>query len=154
MLSGTSAHPEQSPLPARTGFEFIVEDIVTHDQLDTNARFADRSAPIVLVGADGGSETPTLTTVTIYATVRLQSAPGNSQSASGRNNMKIFVTAVWLGIAGMMGIESACALSTTTTTTAKPKPAPAPMIGGGVPAVLLIGGVLLGTKLLKRQRLL
>ena len=68
--------------------------------------------------------------------------------------MKIFVTAVWLGIAGMMGIESACALSTTTTTTAKPKPAPAPMIGGGVPAVLLIGGVLLGTKLLKRQRLL
>ena len=32
------------------------------------------------------------------------------------------------------------------------KPAPAPLIGLGVPVALAVGGVLLGTKLLKRKR--
>jgi hypothetical protein len=32
------------------------------------------------------------------------------------------------------------------------RPAPAPLIGSGIPAVLVVGGVLLGAKVLTRRR--
>ena len=68
--------------------------------------------------------------------------------------MRTLTVAVWLGLAAMIGVQGASAQTLSTTTTLlKMKPAPAPMFGGGVPAVLLIGGVLLGAKILRRRRL-
>ena len=59
--------------------------------------------------------------------------------------MKVVVTAVWLGIAGMICVQSAAAQTSVTTvaTAAKKRPAPAPMIGSGLPGVLIVVGALL-----------
>ena len=62
--------------------------------------------------------------------------------------MKVLVTAIWLGIAGMVCVQSATAQTSITTvaTAAKKKPAPTPMIGSGLPGVLIVVGALLSAK--------
>ncbi len=59
--------------------------------------------------------------------------------------MKVLVTALWLGIAGMICVQSATAQTSiaTVAAAAKKNPAPAPMIGSGLPGVLIVGGALL-----------
>lgn len=68
--------------------------------------------------------------------------------------MRNLTTAIWLCIGAMASIESANAQSATTSV--RPctacRAAPAPSIGTGVPAVLVIGGVLIGANLLMRRR--
>ena len=69
--------------------------------------------------------------------------------------MRNLTIAMWLCIGAMTSIESANAQTATTSTVlpcATCRAAPAPSIGVGVPAVLVIGGVLIGANLLMRRR--
>jgi hypothetical protein len=68
--------------------------------------------------------------------------------------MKLLTVVIWICL------SAATAAQATTTTPVLPcatatcglKAAPAPLIGTGIPAVLVVGGVLLGAKLLARRR--
>ena len=64
--------------------------------------------------------------------------------------MKLLTVVIWICLSAAPAAEA------QTTTAVLPcatcKAAPAPLIGTGIPAVLVVGGVLLGAKLLARRR--
>ena len=66
-----------------------------------------------------------------------------SCAMSGETNMK------WLAVPLLCVFAIA---SVPSASAKKNNPAPAPVIGSGIPAVLIIGGVLLGAQLLGRRK--
>jgi hypothetical protein len=62
--------------------------------------------------------------------------------------MRVLAAAIWLCI----GAATASQATPCATATCGLHAAPAPVIGAGIPAFLVVGGVLLGATLIKRWR--
>ncbi len=62
--------------------------------------------------------------------------------------MRLLAVAIWLCISAVPAAQAVPTCSACVVV----KPAPAPVIGAGIPALLVVGGLLLGTKFLAHRR--
>jgi hypothetical protein len=66
--------------------------------------------------------------------------------------MKLLLLGVWLCVAAMPAFAQSLSSNNVPVPSVTTRGAPAPLVGLGIPAVLAGGGVLLGSRLLRRKR--